>query len=140
MREERWYCDGLELIPTRLNVAPRAMRHTLVWLLAGVVYFAGSKTTNQGGTMKQLILIMILIGLTGTAVAADTYVNPYVRKDGTYVEGHWRTAPNDTRMDNYSTQGNTNPYTGQKGYVDPLKLPDPAPTYGTPRQKRSYGF
>ena len=33
----------------------------------------------------------------------------------TYVNGYMKTNPNSTRNDNYSTQGNYNPYTGQEG-------------------------
>lgn len=29
-----------------------------------------------------------------------------------------RSSPNNNRFDNYSTQGNTNPYTGERGYQD----------------------
>ncbi|MDE1150481.1 MAG: hypothetical protein PW843_28365 [Azospirillaceae bacterium] len=45
----------------------------------------------------------------------DHYVRPHVTKRGTYVHGHMQTNPNKTRNDNYSTKGNTNPYTGQSG-------------------------
>jgi len=30
-------------------------------------------------------------------------------------QGHYRSSPNSTQRDNYSTYGNTNPYTGQRG-------------------------
>ena len=46
---------------------------------------------------------------------ADTYVNGYYKKDGTYVQGYFKTSPNSTTTDNYSSQGNTNPYTGKGG-------------------------
>lgn len=54
---------------------------------------------------------------SGNPVAAtnEVYVSGYTRSDGTYVKGHYRTAPNDTKKDNYSTKGNTNPHTGKKG-------------------------
>jgi len=48
-------------------------------------------------------------------VIADTWVNGYVRRDGTYVEGHYRQERNSTNLDNYSTQGNVNPYSGEQG-------------------------
>ena len=48
-------------------------------------------------------------------VTADTWVNGYVRRDGTYVQGHYRQEPNSTNLDNYSTQGNVNPYSGEHG-------------------------
>jgi len=46
---------------------------------------------------------------------ANTYVRGYTRKDGTYVAPHYRTSPNRTQRDNYSTYGNYNPYTGKTG-------------------------
>lgn len=46
----------------------------------------------------------------------DVYVNGYYKKNGTYVESHYRTSPNNTKEDNYSTKGNVNPYNGKKGY------------------------
>ena len=53
--------------------------------------------------------------LLATSLLADTYVNGYTKSNGTYVNGYERTNPNNTRNDNYSTQGNINPYTGQEG-------------------------
>lgn len=47
------------------------------------------------------------------------WVNGYTRSNGTYVEGYYRTAPNHTNTDNFSTVGNINPYTGQLGYIKP---------------------
>lgn len=44
-----------------------------------------------------------------------TYVAPTVRRDGTFVRGHARSRPNGTQLDNWSTRGNVNPYTGRKG-------------------------
>lgn len=45
----------------------------------------------------------------------DVRVNGYTKSDGTYVETHMRTAPNQTTYDNYSTSPNVNPYTGKVG-------------------------
>lgn len=45
----------------------------------------------------------------------ETWVNGYTRADGTQVKGHYRTNPNNTRNDNYSTKGNINPHTGKAG-------------------------
>lgn len=44
------------------------------------------------------------------------YVQGYSRSDGTYVQPHYRTNPNNTQLDNYSTSGNYNPYTGKTGH------------------------
>lgn len=59
--------------------------------------------------------LLLALGLLASSVFADVWVNGYTRKDGTYVPGHWRTEPNGTKDDNYSTEGNANPYTGEKG-------------------------
>ncbi len=45
----------------------------------------------------------------------STYQNGYYRSDGTYVQGHYKTRSNNTNHDNYSTYGNSNPYTGTSG-------------------------
>jgi uncharacterized protein YxeA len=44
-----------------------------------------------------------------------TYVRPYVKSNGTYVEGHYRTKRNSYNLDNFSAKGNYNPYTGKTG-------------------------
>jgi hypothetical protein len=49
----------------------------------------------------------------------DTTVPGYVKKSGTYVAPHQRTAPNKSKSDNWSSKGNQNPYTGEKGSRDP---------------------
>ncbi len=53
---------------------------------------------------------------TNTVGAGDVYVEPYIKSDGTVVQGHYRTQPNSTTLDNYSHKGNINPYTGKRGY------------------------
>jgi hypothetical protein len=45
--------------------------------------------------------------------------NGYTKKNATYVAPHYKTKSNKTKLDNYSTKGNTNPYTGKKGTVNP---------------------
>lgn len=47
------------------------------------------------------------------------YVNGYYDSNGNYVSGYYRTAPNNTINDNFSTYPNVNPYTGEIGYIQP---------------------
>src|SRR3546814_17762696 len=61
--------------------------------------------------------------VVSAASAQSVYVKPHVRSDGTFVQGHNRTAPNETIRDNYSTSPNYNPYTGKRGTVDPYAPP-----------------
>ena len=66
------------------------------------------------------ILIAIAVLLSFNAFA-DTYVRGYTKQNGTYVEPHYRTEPNHTILDNWSTKGNINPYTGKEGWVEPYE-------------------
>ena len=70
--------------------------------------------------MKLFSLFFILIFYFSSALA-DVYVNGYYRKDGTYVQPHHRSDPNNTKDDNWSSKGNKNPYTGEEGTKDPDK-------------------
>lgn len=62
--------------------------------------------------MKTITIAMLLVSFSAIA---DNWVNGYQRRDGTYVQGHYKTESNNTRNDNYSTRGNINPYTGSYG-------------------------
>jgi len=46
-------------------------------------------------------------------------VKSYKTHRGTQVDPHERTAPNNTKRDNWSTQGNVNPHTGKAGTKSP---------------------
>ncbi len=70
------------------------------------------------------IAIVVLFG-TAASVSAETYVNGYYRQNGTYVQPHHQTSPDANRYNNWSTQGNVNPYTGQPGTVNPYRQPQP---------------
>ena len=80
----------------------------------------------------------------------STYVSGYTNSNGTYVQGYYRTTPNTTRNDNYSTVGNVNPYTGSYGtkpadsyYVAPSTYSSPSyystSSYTTPVYTGSRG-
>ena len=69
---------------------------------------------------------IILLALASTSVLAQSHMKGgYVKKDGTYVAPSAATNPNETKLDNYSTKGNVNPYTGKAGTVDPYKVEAP---------------
>ena len=63
--------------------------------------------------------------LTASAAQAQSTVavRGHVNKDGTYVAPHVRTAPNETRTDNWTSRPNVNPYTGKAGTRDPYAPP-----------------
>lgn len=64
------------------------------------------------------VAAMLLMWAT-FALAQDVRVRGYQRQDGTYVQEHIRSAPDNTRDNNFSTRGNTNPYTGEAGHKAP---------------------
>jgi len=74
--------------------------------------------------MKTVFILLAFTASTSAAMA-DNYVNGYYRQNGTYVQPHYQTAPDATPYNNYSTKGNTNPYTGQPGYINPQPVPQP---------------
>lgn len=62
------------------------------------------------------------MGLFSNAEARTVSVRGYYKpSSGRYVMPSIRTSPNKTKIDNYSTKGNYNPYTGKKGTVKPYK-------------------
>lgn len=68
-------------------------------------------------------LAVLILGAAALSAGAQVFVQPYVRSDGTYVPGHMRSAPDHNPYNNYSSQGNVNPYTGQAGTVNPYLQP-----------------
>jgi hypothetical protein len=66
--------------------------------------------------MKKLFFTIVL-AFTAKFSFGQSHVNVrgYVKNDGTYVQPHFRTSPNNTVMDNWSTYPNVNPYTGNIG-------------------------
>jgi hypothetical protein len=66
----------------------------------------------------------VLVGLVAPVFAGDVSVRGYLRRDGTYVQPHMRSAPDGNPYNNWSTKGNANPYTGQPGTRQPKLLPN----------------
>lgn len=90
--------------------------------------------------MKKLIALSIVL-FAAFGSFAQTYVNGYTRSNGTFVEPHYRSSPNNTKFDNYSTLGNVNPYTGSIGtktYSDYNNYGNSLPSYNTTYSIPSY--
>jgi len=68
--------------------------------------------------MRLWVLAVAAIALPAT-VSAQVYVQGYTTKNGTYVAPHYRSSPDSSPYNNYSTKGNVNPYTGQAGTKNP---------------------
>lgn len=80
--------------------------------------------------MKKWFLAASLIAIASTA-QAQSYgygsnsrshsTSGYTTQRGTYVAPSHATNPNNTQMDNYTTRGNVNPYTGAIGTRSPTR-------------------
>ena len=66
-----------------------------------------------------LILLLNSLATYCQSQVRHIWVNGYNKSDGTYVPGYYRTSPNQTNVDNFSTVGNVNPYNNKKGWVKP---------------------
>jgi hypothetical protein len=86
--------------------------------------------------MKTLIIVLLALSSI-TAAFADEWVPGHMKRNGTYVQGYYRTSSDGYSFNNYSNQGNYNPYTGQTGhhkpkaktgyenlYLQPVTVPD----------------
>lgn len=70
--------------------------------------------------MKRLLFLVPFMFISGIVFSQTntktTYQQGYIKPStGTYVQGHYKTVPNNTNRDNFSTTGNTNIYTGTSG-------------------------
>ena len=67
--------------------------------------------------MKKILLSFSFAFIAFAAFSQTTTTTSgyYKPSTGTYVQPYTKTSSNGTNADNYSTQGNTNPYTGSTG-------------------------
>lgn len=84
----------------------------------------------------------LAIAISAICIASPVYAQSvqrdgYVRRDtGTYVPRSYATRPDASRLNNYSTQGNVNPYSGRVGTQSPY----PTYNYGTSRSRSSGSY
>ena len=67
--------------------------------------------------MKKITLLAVALVLAWLAMAqAQVWVDPYMKKDGTYVDGHYRRDPDGNPYDNWFYPGNVNPVHGKTSF------------------------
>lgn len=96
----------------------------------------------------KLIITAIIAAIGLSTVSADVYVKPYFKKNGTHVQGHYRSNSDGNFNKNWSTKGNVNPYIGSLGtrvtkprsYGSSFKLPTyrSTPTINTFKSNSTY--
>jgi len=65
-----------------------------------------------------LAVSFLLLAIVSVA-HAQVWVDPYVRKSGTEVQGYYRSNPDGNSYNNWSYPGNVNPHTGKQATGDP---------------------
>jgi hypothetical protein len=65
------------------------------------------------------IISLIILQFIANSALAYVGVKGHFKKSGGYTRPHYRTNPDGHKVNNWSTQGNTNPFTGKRGYKKP---------------------
>jgi hypothetical protein len=78
--------------------------------------------------MKLRLFALAALALSSAAIG-QVHVRGYTTKRGTYVAPYWRSSPDHNTLNNWSTVGNVNPYTGVEGTRNPYPSVQPPPTY-----------
>lgn len=73
--------------------------------------------------MKHVIVSVLFMAslVVSSANAKTAKVKGYTKKNGAYVAPYFKTTPDKSKYNNYSSKGNSNPYTGKKGTKNPNK-------------------
>ena len=80
-------------------------------------YGAGARGTTRSSSVAAT---RTKYGFTPRA-GSPVSVRPYEKQNGTPVQGHERTAPNNTQRDNWSSKSNVNPTNGKPGTITPTQ-------------------
>ncbi|MCT8101295.1 hypothetical protein H0920_09310 [Acinetobacter sp. C_4_1] len=64
---------------------------------------------------NKILLVFLSLVIINSSIFANVKVKGYYRKNGTYVQSHYRSNPDGNFNNNWSTVDNVNPYTGEYG-------------------------
>lgn len=91
--------------------------------------------------MRFIVVGVLMLTWTTPALArGPVHVRGHFTKNGTYVGSHYRSAPDGSRYNNWSTRGNVNPYTGRIGTKDPYGSSYGSTAYGYHHSAPTYGY
>lgn len=99
------------------------LKHRILGAVAALLAFGVTATAEArggGGSGRSLpgaARSSLYEGYSARSLGTSSshYASGYARRDGTQVQSYHATNPNGSALDNYSTRGNINPYTGQSG-------------------------
>jgi len=81
------------------------LKRAVLLVAAVILCVASSLSTAKGSGSRE----------SASSSGGSHTVRGHVTKSGTYVAPHRATNPDSSKANNWSTKGNTNPYTGKKG-------------------------
>lgn len=98
--------------------------------------------------MKVRSTLIFAFAIFSAAANAETQVNGYYRSNGTYVAPHYRSSPDSSYNNNWSTSPNVNPHTGSVGTNEPRyenydssnQRSNNSSTYGNMRSNLNSGY
>lgn len=102
----------VELLNQLLSVGPGFAESNTIWV-----------DTISSGTQNRVLRKvnrMEAHRLAASFSGAWVWVAGHYRYDGTYVPGHYRTGSDKSTANNWSTEGNRNPHTGELGDLSPV--------------------
>ena len=62
---------------------------------------------------KRFFILVAMLAVSN--LYGSVYVKGHVNKNGKYIKPYYKTSPNKTKQDNWSSKNQVNPYTGEKG-------------------------
>jgi TPR repeat protein len=83
----------------------------------GLKFVMERKTNLTNNLFVRLVFLLSLFFITHS-VAKDVAVKGYYRSNGVYVKPHFRSSPDATINNNWTTKGNVNPHTGKAGTIE----------------------
>ena len=85
-------------------------------VIAGIIWFFATRESRSDRVLREWIQKNpSAVTQPQQQPARAVWINGYTRADGTYVPGHYRTAPDGDASNNWSTYPNMNPHTGKPG-------------------------
>jgi hypothetical protein len=102
----------------------------------GIGHTRCSEGNQLGERMKMITILAVGLVMGWVTVAqAQVLVDPYLRRDGIYIDGHYRSNPDGNPYNNWSYPGNVNPYKQPTG--DPNRYPE---QYQKRNEQNQYQF
>lgn len=82
--------------------------------------------------MKTILGLALAFALLScSCMAQSVYHNGYVNQNGTYVQPHYQSSPDQSYNNNWNVKPNVNPYTGEVGTRQPtFNDRPPQPCFG----------